>query len=1404
MATITGDYRINYLQGAIAQTIDDTLYGLGGNDVLWGMSGNDTLNGGTGNDIMLGGAGNDTYYLDSVADLVIEIPGEGVDTVIGSVSYTLGTAVENLTLSGTAGIGGTGNSLNNTLIGNSAGNVLLGGAGNDVLKGGAGNDTLDGGAGADAMTGGLGNDTFVVDNVGDAAIESSGGGTDTVRASISETLDANVENLVLLGTALRGTGHGGANAITGNASANLIDGGGGADVLRGAGGNDTLVFDAADLVVDGGAGNDALLIKTSSTTIDLSAPTRIDGIERITLTGTSSKVQLSSAGIRSMSDAGVLFVDGDSNDAVSAQGQWQRLGDSGGYARYVQDGATLNVSLPIARSGIPLLGTAPANHAPVVYAPTSATINEGQSRVFSSANGNGVRVGDADGDALSVSLSVGHGVLTLAQTSGLASVSGNGSANVTVSGTTTNINAALNGLRLLENSNFNGADHLSIRAKDAAVTTSDAVDITVAPVNDAPQLIASLPSLKSVALSAGAPAAGSIPSAATLVGSLLSKGVNVTDVDGSSSFGVAVTSVDSTLGTWYFSTNAGASWAKLGTPSLSAARLLAADSNTYIYLDPNGTKSGTYSSAVKVLAWDRSGAGQSPTAEGGTFNITATGGSSAFSSIRDDLGITISNGSASRNISIDNLHGSNGFALRGASAGAGVVAHGGYSGRAVSGGDINGDGLADLVIGEPDGEPVGASGTNNPDRGQTHVVFGTTRVTGLAGVSNAGLDLRTLNGVTDSNADGKADGFTINGSRLSAFQHSGSSLAVGDINGDGKLDVMTGDRSPVVPRAFGVFGRTPTSNIELTDLSSSHGFNVRGNAVGAPMVVAAGSVINGPHQDFALSESTATVAGRTNAGLVSLVLGTGSAASALNGMNVDTNSKAFNFFGGAGAKAGTSLAIGDIDGDRLGDLVIGAAGASGGNGKVYVVFGHALQAALLERGTNAATPNSLPNVFGTGLDLTRFDGSDRVSGTDNDLNNDGRVDGFVLNGFTNTNYGDAAGVGKSVALGNINGDAQGRQDLIIGLPAEMGPGGAVVVFGKASGFNDVSLASLATGTGFHIKGAPITGIGTGAYGGGYAAGTGTDVASARSFNGDGFDDIVIGASGFNGGKGQAYVVYGKSGSADVNLVSMSSGQGITITGSAAASTSHPKFGAAVDGIGDFNGDGFADVLIGAPTADAGTGRLLSGKSYVIFGGPSGTVHLSEGNDVYTDGDDAEVVVGHAGNDVIDGRGGDDVLIGGTGNDTLIGGSGVDALRGAAGDDVLVLDTHDLTVEGGAGLDTLRFDGSGQALDLSQFAGVHMVGVERLDMHAGSNSLGLAIGDILDLEGDALPGLPGGVTGQTLVVDGDADDSVVVSGLGLGHTDPVGQVSYAGHDYLHFSDGVSNLLVGTELQHNVTV
>lgn len=171
-----------------------------------------------------------------------------VGRLTDNVGIAYGVTIENA-IGGSGADTIIGNSVDNILRGNGGNDAIGGGAGNDRLFGGDGNDDLDGGSGLDVLDGGTGDDTFTIDNAGDSVIERAGEGTDLVRSSVDYTLADNVENLLLIGSALNGTGNGGINTITGNDLANRLVGGGGADVLVGNGGND---------VLDGGTGNDQL------------------------------------------------------------------------------------------------------------------------------------------------------------------------------------------------------------------------------------------------------------------------------------------------------------------------------------------------------------------------------------------------------------------------------------------------------------------------------------------------------------------------------------------------------------------------------------------------------------------------------------------------------------------------------------------------------------------------------------------------------------------------------------------------------------------------------------------------------------------------------------------------------------------------------------------------------------------------------------------------------------------------------------------------------------------------------------------------------------------------------------------------------------------------------------------
>ncbi len=250
---------LTLLEGAAIDGTGNTL-----NNVLVGNSSANVLNGGAGADTMSGGGGDDTYSVDNAGDLVTENPGAGIDRVNSSITYSLTANVENLILTGSTVINGTGNELANLLTGNSA---------NNILTGGAGNDTLNGGAGSDAMLGGMGDDIYVVDVATDVVTENAGEGLDIVNSSIAWTLSDNVENLTLTGTAaINGTGNALDNVLTGNSGAN---------VLTGGAGNDTYVVGTGDTTIEAAsAGTD--------TVQSAIAWTLATNVENLTLIGTAA------------------------------------------------------------------------------------------------------------------------------------------------------------------------------------------------------------------------------------------------------------------------------------------------------------------------------------------------------------------------------------------------------------------------------------------------------------------------------------------------------------------------------------------------------------------------------------------------------------------------------------------------------------------------------------------------------------------------------------------------------------------------------------------------------------------------------------------------------------------------------------------------------------------------------------------------------------------------------------------------------------------------------------------------------------------------------------------------------------------------------------------------------------
>ena len=398
-------------------------------------------------------------------------------------------------------------------------------------------------------------------------------------------------------------------------------------------------------------------------------------------------------------------------------------------------------------------------------------------------------------------------------------------------------------------------------------------------------------------------------------------------------------------------------------------------------------------------------------------------------------------------------------------------------------GDINGDGIDDIIIGAPFAGPNG-----NRDAGQSYVIFGSRK-----GFS-ASLNLSSLNG---------SNGFAING--IAVGDSSGGSVsAAGDVNGDGIADIIIGARQ-----------------------ASAHGAASAGQTY----------VIYGSRNGFSPSINLSSL--------------NGSNGFAINGI------KRLDYSGSSVSGAG------DINGDGIADLIIGASSRAAilsGANQGYVVFG--------KRGG-----------FGATLDLSSLNGSN----------------GFIINSI-----GLADGLGTSVSgAGDINGD--GIADVVVGADradpnGKINAGQSYVIYGSRSGFSaSFNLSSLNGSDGFAINGIAGRNLTDGDH-------SGSSVSGAGDVNGDGIADLLIGAYGAdaNGKRapGQSYVIYGSRSSfgASFNLSSLNGSNGFVINGIASGDDA----GQAVSGAGDINGDGIADLIIGADQASP-NGNKDAGQSYVIFG-----------------------------------------------------------------------------------------------------------------------------------------------------------------------------------------------------------
>ncbi|WP_137158270.1 FG-GAP repeat protein [Rhizobium sp. FKL33] len=617
------------------------------------------------------------------------------------------------------------------------------------------------------------------------------------------------------------------------------------------------------------------------------------------------------------------------------------------------------------------------------------------------------------------------------------------------------------------------------------------------------------------------------------------------------------------------------------------------------------------------------------------FTVTASYG--------DDLPATTSAGAtftinaASYMVDLTTLSPSQGFVIEG------EAKDDGAGSSVSSAGDVNGDGFNDIIIGANGNDRGGSTA------GAVFVVFG--KATGIDVDSNNVFDLAGLT------AD---KGFIIKGEMAGDLAGNSVSSA-GDVNGDGFDDIIVGardndDAGDKTGAAYVIFGTASGFGaavagqrvVDLSTLSASHGFIIKGDTVGdqAGWSVSSAGDVNGDGFGDMIVGAPYGDDGGDSAGEAYVIFGTASgfgskvAGQRVIDLSTLTASQGFVLRGGQspskngpyGSDTGASVSsAGDLNGDGFDDILVGAPldsnddpdpnDYSGGFGRAYVIFGTDSGFGTDVAGRQVIDLLTLQAGEGTYLAGSSGEGVGSAVSSAGDVNGDG-FDDFIA-GSVNTasvvfggtelefgfrivdNYSDTIVHARVASAGDINGD--GFDDLIVGGAANSKTaylgGQAFVIFGAASFSGDVNVRSMTASQGFIIQSDTA-----------YDS-AGFSVASAGDINGDGFDDLMVGAVGAGAGdEGAAYILYGGAFGGDTTPIELTGTSSAEILIGAAGNDSLAGNGGADVYRSGAGNDHIVIKDAGFQLIDAGTGKrdvvVLDGGGFTLDARNFSNAHLT--------------------------------------------------------------------------------------------------------------------------------------------------------------------------------------------------